>query len=168
MFSLKEQYQQLHADPLVFGGRSLEPHVVPIAKMIRAHRATTLLDYGCGKGEQYSLHKMHVAWGAGGIMPVLFDPAVPAHARRPEGKFDGVICTDVMEHAPEEDLEPLLKDIFGFARRFVFFSISCREAKRRLPDGRNAHVTVKPPEWWAALVTRMKPIDVAFKIRFMD
>lgn len=168
MFSLLEQYRLLHRDPLVFGGRSLEPHVVQIAKLVRAYNAKSLLDYGCGKGEQYLKYKMHGAWGYGGIMPVLFDPAVEQFAARPKGKFDGVICTDVMEHALEEDLDALLADIFGFARHFVFFSISCREAKRLLPDGRNAHVTVKPPAWWADRVTRAKPAGVHFKIRFMD
>ena len=29
-----------------------------------------------------------------------------------------------------------------------FFTISCREAVRRLPNGKNAHLIVKPHTWW--------------------
>ena len=49
-------------------------------------------------------------------------------------------------------------DLFGYLKEsdvespsFVFLSIACRPAKRkRLPDGRDVHVTIKPPKWWDA------------------
>jgi 2-polyprenyl-3-methyl-5-hydroxy-6-metoxy-1,4-benzoquinol methylase len=34
----------------------------------------------------------------------LYDPGYPKHSALPKGKYDGVICTDVIEHIDEKDL----------------------------------------------------------------
>ena len=78
----------------------------------------------------------------------MYDPAVPGYDEKPEGTFDIVICTDVMEHIEEQDVPAVLDNIFGYADKGVYLAICLREAKRLLPDGRNRHVTVKPQEWW--------------------
>ena len=38
----------------------------------------------------------------------LYDPAFPGHWTLPPGEFDVVVCTDVLEHCPEEDLDWIL------------------------------------------------------------
>jgi len=88
-------------------------------------------------------------WGVERI--VCFDPAYEPFSRPPQGRFDGVICTDVLEHCPETDLAWIIAELFGFARRFVFASIACHPAVKRLPNGENAHCTVTPPQFWDEL-----------------
>ena len=66
-----------------------------------ASGAKTLLDYGAGQGWQYTEECYHVLWN---IMPTLYDPAVAAFHVKPSQRFDGVICTDVLEHIPEAEL----------------------------------------------------------------
>ena len=83
-----------------------------------------------------------------GILPTLYDPAVDEFSAKPRGKFDGVICTDVAEHVPEDEVDVFLSDVFSHARKFVFITICTRPAKKLLPDGRNCHLTVKPATWW--------------------
>ena len=83
---------------------------------------------------------------------VCYDPGYPPFSTLPTEKFDAVICTDVMEHCPEDDLPWILDEIFGFARHFVYGNIASYEALKRLPNGENAHCTVQPPEWWQALL----------------
>ena len=34
------------------------------------------------------------------------------------------------------------------AKRFVYMNVASYPAKKILPNGWNAHVTIKPPEWW--------------------
>ena len=92
---------------------------------------------------------MQEYWGVERI--VCFDPAYEPFSRAPQGLFDGVICTDVLEHCPEADLPWIIAELFGFARRFVFASIACHPAVKRLPNGENAHCTVRPPPFWAEL-----------------
>jgi hypothetical protein len=67
----------------------------------------------------------------------------------PEGsKFDGVICTDVLEHV--ENPDEVLDELFGYADRFLFMTISCRPSNenKKLLDGRGLHISVFPPHWW--------------------
>jgi hypothetical protein len=78
----------------------------------------------------------------------LFDPAYEPYEKLPTGTFDGVLCTDVLEHCPEEDIDWIIEELFGFAEKLVFCTIACYPARKRLPSGENAHVTLKNPGWW--------------------
>lgn len=141
-------YAAMHAESADrFAGLSVLPHVDRIHSLIRQTKSRTLLDYGSGKGAQYTTHRVHELWA---IMPTLYDIGIQAYSKKPYGEFDGVICTDVLEHIDEPDLDGLVDEIFGYARKFVFLAITCRPAKKLLPDGRNAHLTVEPPDWWRA------------------
>ena len=144
-----------------FPGTSLGPHIQRIKQWIERTGARTILDYGAGKGLQYRPHKVllngaHVADGIAEYWDVdevrCFDPGYAPHSARPEGRFDGVICTDVLEHCPEEDLPWILDEIFGYAKSFVYLNVACYPARKTLPNGENAHVTVRSPEWWRKLV----------------
>jgi hypothetical protein len=144
-------YVGLHAKGR-FPGYSIGPYLSEIAKLVEASGAQTLLDYGCGAGLQYTDKRWHEAWG--GIMPTLYDPAVEAFSSKPVGQFDGVICTDVLEHVPVDELARVVTDLVLFSRLWCFVSVCCRPAKanKTLPDGRNAHVTIRPPSWWDKLL----------------
>lgn len=142
-------YQELHEQhPKWFNGASIIRHVAAIAHLVFRTDAQRLLDYGSGKGAAYLRDRVHEQWG--GPLPHCYDPGVRYLAERPAGKFDGIICCDVMEHIEEQDVDAVLADIFQFMEEgFVFFSIACRPSKKQLPDGRDCHLTIRPPEWWA-------------------
>jgi hypothetical protein len=65
-----------------------------------------------------------------------------------------VICSDVLEHVPEQLVDNVIEELFGYARLFVWMSICCRQAKKHFPDGTNLHVTVQPEAWWIARIAR--------------
>jgi len=108
----------------------------------------TLLDYGCGQGIQYSEAKVHELWGIKEVE--CYDPAIEQYSMKPDKSkfFDAIICIDVMEHIPERSVNDILQDIFAYKTNLVFFSISTVLAKAKLPDGSNAHCTVKSADWW--------------------
>lgn len=143
-----------------FPGSSLAPHIARIKRMIDATKAKTILDYGAGKGLQYRPQKIvvdgrHVADGIAEYWDAevfCYDPGYAPHSALPKGVFDGVISTDVLEHCPEEDLPWILDEILGYATKFVYLNVACFAARKSLPNGENAHVTVRPPDWWAGLV----------------
>lgn len=154
-----------------FDGRSLKRQAARIKRLIDRTAARTILDYGSGKGEQYSPNPVRFEgegvwdgvidyWGADEV--TCFDPAYPPLSQLPSGAFDGVICTDVLEHCPEEDIEWIVEEMFAFASRFVFASIACFPASKCLPSGENAHCTIRPPDWWSAhfvsAAERHKPV----------
>jgi hypothetical protein len=72
----------------------------------------------------------------------------------PEGRFDGVVCTDVLEHCPEEDLPWIVGELFGYARLFVFANVACYPAAKKLPNGENAHCTIRRSSSGGRLSTR--------------
>ena len=111
-----------------------------------------MLDYGCGKAQFHD-----ASWNA-----VKYDPAIPKFSTRPTGRFDLVISTDVLEHIPEEHIENTIADIFNYSDRWVFVSVCCREAKEILPNGMNAHATVKPESWWKDKFSKYKNYKLAF------
>lgn len=186
---LIEQYQHMHLHgeqhlgippENTFPGASLPRQAPAIKRLIKATAATTLLDYGCGKGQQYLPMRMgdpgegieypdiQSYWGVRAIQ--RYDPGYQPFTELPTGKFEGVICTDVLEHCPEEDIPWILGELFGYATKFVFANVACFPAKKRLPSGGNAHCTVKPARWWEehlARAARSRP-DVVYEFTLAD
>jgi len=145
-----------------FPGKSLFAHRVDIKRMIERTGARTILDYGSGKGQQYDPRPIRDETGA--LWPgipdywdvdevVCYDPCYEPYSKLPQGKFDGVISTDVLEHCPQDDVPWIVEEIFGYATRFVFASVACFPASKRLPNGENAHCTILPVAWWRELVS---------------
>jgi hypothetical protein len=143
--SLVREYREMH-EKGHFQGFTTTLFQEQIADMVRQHDAKTLLDYGSGKGHQYLVLRVQDSWG--GILPVCYDPGIPGMDILPNGKFDGVICTDVLEHIPEPEIDWNLWRLFSYAKGFLLLTVCCRPAKKLLPNGENCHITVQPMEWW--------------------
>jgi hypothetical protein len=140
-----------------FEGSSLIPHISQIRDLAITCGAKTMLDYGSGKGAAYFVPGFYkdptgrfstAAEALGDLTVTCYDPAIPEFSALPDAVFDGVVCTDVMEHLAEEDVPWVLNEIFAKAKLFVFMTIAAFPAKKSLPDGRNAHSTVRPLGWW--------------------
>ena len=180
---LLEQYQLMHLHgethlgippEQTFPGQSLPKEAGHIKRLIKLTAARTLLDYGSGKGRQYwplrikdeeegvEYPDIRSFWGAPSIR--CYDPAYTPFTELPSGTFDGVICTDVLEHCPEEDIPWILDELFAFADKFVYANVACFPARKRLPSGGNAHCTIKPVRWWEEQLAR--PASSKPTIRF--
>lgn len=138
-----------------FSGKSLRDHIAPIAALVHASRARSILDYGSGKGRAYeafpgesadSRFKTLRAWE--GVKVTCYDPGYAPFAGTVEPQYDGVVCTDVLEHVADDDVPWVLDELFRHARAFVYAVAACYRARKVLPNGENAHVTVKPATWW--------------------
>ena len=166
---LTRLYAEMHANKgpsgseteKVFNGFSMLPHAESVKRLIDHSKARTVLDYGSGKGQQYknvtiempdgrSFRNVGKYWGVRQV--ACFDPGVPAFSRMPPKQFDGVVSTDVLEHCPEEDLPWILQEMVDKATRFVFATVAMYPASKTLPNGENAHCTIKSPDWWRALI----------------
>jgi hypothetical protein len=171
---LVELYREMHqrgetirgiAPEHTFPGASLLPQAHRVRRLVALTGARSILDYGSGKGAQYRpmalaggdarWESVQEYWGVERI--ACYDPGYEPFSRAPAGPFDGVVCTDVLEHCPEEDLEWIVAELFSLASKFVFASVACHPAVKRLPNGENAHCTVRPPEFWQALFAARNP-----------
>lgn len=142
-----------------FDGRSLAVHINGIRRVTKHFGAKTLLDYGSGKAKFYEdtvfqlpdrqVTGLKALWGLDEVR--LFDPGYAPYAAIPEGRYDVVVCTDVLEHIPEEDLPWVIDELFSYANQVVYASVAIYAAAKILPNGENAHVTLRPVEWWTNL-----------------
>lgn len=150
MDSLVPTYRQMaESMPGNFLGLSILNHAKEIGQLIKEVDAKTVLDFGCGRGDAYrSPHKVHHQWGLPRASVYLYDPAFH-HAPMPTGKFDLVVCSDVLEHIPPEEVDGFIARLFGFAKKAVWASVCCRPAKKVFPGtDTNLHVCIRPYQWW--------------------
>ena len=158
-----EEYKKYHAENETnYPGNNLKPQLHHIKDLVQDTKAETLLDYGCGKGLQYTEWKHHEELG---VMPTLYDPAVPEYQKLPEGSFHGIYSTDVMEHIPKEQLPETFEYIFSRAERFVFLAICTKPAIAVLPNGENAHCTVEPIGFRETMIDKYAPRRVYTHIK---
>lgn len=136
-----EAYRQMHSSRH-YGSSATELHLDIAAKVVRAKRPQSILDYGCGRSDLVA----HF-WLDGERKIARYDPAIPALQRMPPGRFDLVLCCDVLEHIPMACVDHVLGEIKGKTSQ-VFFTISTKLARAKLPDGRNAHVTLLSAGEW--------------------
>lgn len=148
-------YKQMHMEGK-FPGHSTEKWNKHIARLIKETGSKSVLDFGSGKGAQYSELKLHEKWGVD--KPTLYDPAVQGIDKLPNPMlpFDMVICCDVLEHLEGDELRRAVFDATLRARKACFFGIATFPAKKTLPDGRNAHLTLWSRDVWMRFITDVR------------
>jgi len=117
-----------------------------IKDLVDRYGAKTILDYGCGKGLQYK-DRLPYGGGAGielpeskwktfdeylGVSVYCYDPCVAGFEQLPPAgtKFDGVICTQVLNSIPDADMPWVRERLESYAEQFCFIGVNFqREAK---------------------------------------
>lgn len=80
---------------------------------------------------------------------LTYEPARNIDQRQ---QSDCVICMDVLEHVFVLDVPSVLRDICSYADSLVVINIGCYEASATLPNGENAHITIRDPLWWKGML----------------
>lgn len=123
------------------GGRFSET----VEQLVKIYKSTTVLDYGSGKGNLATqLPKLTV---------LSYDPALvdlPSTSPRMLAPVKVVTCIDVLEHVEPELLDGVLSELSALTLGGGFIAISNEPAKKKLADGRNAHLIVENLAWWTA------------------
>lgn len=135
-----------HASSKTFSGRFLLRYLVAIKEVIDDLGCKTMLDYGAGKGQQYMTP---IAGGRKiedylGVKVTKYDPAWPAFASEPVGKFDIVVCTQVLGSIPISDIEWVIDRMYGFARKAVFVGERLGPVNKQIHDRLRGSM---PHEW---------------------
>lgn len=141
----QELYRQMHRSKPGYGAGPGGRDVAVLAQVIRERglsNAASVVDWGCGTSKV-----AEKLWPEAKV--ILYDFAIEGIDDKPTGDHDVLICTDVMEHIPEEEVEGVLSEMRGLADTAIFV-IHTGEAHNRLPNGENCHCTVRPENWWTA------------------
>jgi hypothetical protein len=131
-----------------------------IKDLVDHYGARTILDYGCGKGLQYK-EKMPYDSGSGkdrhnqdqwqtfdqylGVSVYCYDPCVEEFETPPppDAKFDGVICTQVLNNIPDDDMAWVRATLEQHAEKFCFIGLNFQ----RVAKGKK---TIYNPEYFRA------------------
>jgi cyclopropane fatty-acyl-phospholipid synthase-like methyltransferase len=118
-----------------------------ICAILRARRGKirTVLDFGAGQCslEQYVRENYDepISW-------TNYDPGIEGIDELPEGKFDLIVSSDVLEHIEPDMLDNVIKWLIAHTGKWQFHWIACDPCLTTLPDGRNAHLIQESPQWW--------------------
>ena len=138
-----EAQRTLHAAPRGYGGKGAR-WAETAREIATRYGAQSVLDYGCGQGTLAASLRSH-------FVTREYDPAI-AGKDGPPSFADLVVCTDVLEHVEPDKLPAVLTHLRQLARRAALLVVSIRPANKILPDGRNAHLIIRPRAWWQAQV----------------
>lgn len=130
-----EACKRFHKQRKAFAGNRTWRLYPTLLSLCKLHAAKTLLDYGCGKGVQFSQRNVRIK--RLGVVPSLaeglgvaisgYDPAWPEYENLPDGCFDGCYVVDVLSCVPAEDRGWVISEIFSKARSFVAINLSLCE-----------------------------------------
>ena len=163
MIDYDAEYTKFHKLPWKFDGHSTYEFKDLIYNIINRTRSKNILDYGSGKGIQYSKQHLDIYWK---VEATCYDPYYEPYNMLPNKKFDDVICVEVLEHVPEERLELIFNNIFSRADKFVFFTICMITGGTFFTTGENVHITIQSKDWWLKKIEQYNvkkiPVDVVF------
>ena len=146
-----------------FLGYSLTKWILKIQEIIKTNNCNSLLDFGCGKAFLYKnkfkigdkeFTNLSELWNLKNIY--LYDPGLEEYSDYPKGKYDGIICTDVVEHIPEEDVLNFIDELFKLSKKFIFVVIATMPASKYFDDGKNIHLALKDQEEWKKIFLEFK------------
>jgi hypothetical protein len=120
-------------------GNGPRAYIPALGKFIYENKVVDLLDYGCGKAKNLQF--------IFDCVKESYDPGVPEYSNDPK-VCEHLICMDVLEHIEPNCIGNVLNHINSKFTKKALLSISLLPARDVLPDGRNAHILIKPAEWW--------------------
>ena len=157
-----EKYKLFHKNGIknqpgisTFLGYSLTKWIVKIKDIIKKNNCHSLIDFGCGKAFLYNnsfkikdeeFSGLSDFWKIKNIC--LYDPGVEEYSKFPQVKYDGLICTDVIEHIPEDDVINFIDGLFKLSNKFIFVVIATIPATKFFEDGSNIHLSLKNESVW--------------------
>lgn len=124
-----------------------------IKPIFEEYKIGTLLDYGCG-GSDYDLEGFtpngESAKKCFSLDTVYrYEPARDLDERQ---KADAVVNFDVLEHIFITDIPRIIRELFSLTKKLLVINVACYDARALLPNGENAHITVRPPDWWRGMI----------------
>ena len=121
---------------------------------IANHSIKTVLDYGAGGSD----------WDAPNFEPTNGESAKqffdvkkvtafePSRNQMKKIESDCVVCMDVLEHIFITDVPNLVDELFSLTKKLLVINVACYKALALLPNGENAHITVRGADWWKGVI----------------
>ena len=82
---------------------------------------------------------------------------------RDSKKFDCVFSVDVLEHIEPDCIISVLTNINQLSTKYIWLRIDTLPARKRLPDGRNAHLIIEQPPYWLDIIEKYIDGNIVYK-----
>ncbi len=158
----------------IFANGEFAKEAPTIKKLMERNDCRSMINFGCGNPDAFFKHKyvdktdVRELEGGGKAHPryksvhhylgypfvKMYDPGIPELAEYPDFPAELVVCTDVLEHIPASDIPWFLDELIKLTTKVLHVTIHLGPAVTILPDGRNAHVCVRPRDWWRQQIAR--------------
>lgn len=166
-----------HASSKTYSGKLLRPHARAIKQLIEHYQVRTIIDVGCGKGEQYRWVSdspnasipvgmtIEQYWG---MAVSKFDPAFGPYSTDPGGMFDLAICTHVLGSIPTGDLTRFAANLFSRARKAVYIAEKIGDVRKAVfRDGEMMPRGWGTEQWFSAMRDAWVWLRMTYPARLM-
>jgi 2-polyprenyl-3-methyl-5-hydroxy-6-metoxy-1,4-benzoquinol methylase len=141
--SYKQELITKHKTSRLWGSNVAVSRMDYVSSHLLKLNAHTVLDYGCGKGAV----KEWMSTNLPSYDVYEYDPGIEGKDS-PPNPADYIICFDVMEHIEPKYVDNVIEHLRGLMLKGGYIYICLLPAHELLPNGSNAHLTIKPAEWW--------------------
>ena len=144
---------------VAFSDFELRPYRESLRACFREYSISSVLDYGCG-GSDWKMKGFDDGSQLSAVEyfeldhAYRYEPARKIDERQP---VDCVVSFDVLEHVFVADIPNVIRDMFSYSKKLLILNVACYPAAAKLPNGENAHVTVRPPLWWKGMLDCIAP-----------
>ena len=169
MKDMKEWYNQAYFDAFDKGAH-YRPRVFNIVNAVKKYNPKTILDVGCGAGvvtkklrdEGFDAIGIDFSPDAGKEIPGYFKVADARDIPYPDNSFDMVLCTGVLEHIEEKDIDQVYSEMKRVGGK-IMATIGFRKSNYYwMKNGKKSpeyHITIRPIEWWDKKVPEIEIIN---------
>jgi hypothetical protein len=174
---LVDKSSQMHLNSKTWNGFSQLAYVQEIKLLAEKHNVKSLLDYGCGKGQQYE-EKLEYRPGVFQTFDEYldvsqvykFDPCWEKFKQPPliSQKFDAVIMIQASGFIPDQDIDLLKNILMNHTAKFCFigenYSSYGKVKKRKIDNLDPAYFkTVRDPDWYYETFKDWQGSELVFK-----
>ena len=139
----KQQLIEKHKKDRGWGAGHALSRMGYVSEHLKRVDAHTILDYGCGQGK----FKEWMSQNLPSYNVSEYDPGIEGKDS-PPNPADYIICWDVMEHIEPQYVDNVIAHLQGLMLKGGYIFICLVPSYGKLPDGRNAHLTVRDAGWW--------------------
>lgn len=144
-----EKSKLVHKTLSKWQGEGTMQYVNLIKENINKYQCQTMLDYGCGKGVQYTKFDLHIQLGLELNNIYQFDPAYEPLATEPDWHqtFDCSICLDVLHFVDEDELAVVKQRLEKVTTKFCIVGIQLAPPKPK-SLALKPYALLKSADWW--------------------
>jgi SAM-dependent methyltransferase len=164
----------INPDEFYFKGREglMTHHFLMMKQWFNKFKPKTILDLGCGYGhygfvaneflgcEYLGIDKSQWVVDNKRYNLDIRQGKIPSSLFLPDSDYDLVLCADILEHIPEDEIDMAIEIISGLGKNFIF-SIPF-EGDPNLENDKT-HLVKKSKEWWVSKLSEYFRIEDAPK-----